>query len=251
MRARADREHGAVQWRGNALCHGELQGREIADQRARKTSEHMGVHSIRLANAARDYEASLKRLVRIPPCSSPSFAEKAAPFLSEELKPSLAPLLETISHLSKQIYCSDKEISRLGRQEYPETAQLRQVSGVGPVTALEYVLVIGNPKRFATSRDVGPYLGLTPQRDQSGDTDRQLRIEPRLPHLSTYHQARPHHLASTDDDRVHGDCALSAGVLRRHTDCSADLLREPQCAPTPFERVSRVRMEAWRIRDEH
>jgi hypothetical protein len=57
--------------------------------------------------------------------------------------------------------------------------------------------------------------------------------------------------ASIGIDRVHGDCALSAGVLRRHTDCSADLFRESQCAPTLFERVSRVRMEAWRIRNEH
>lgn len=128
----------------------------------------------RLINAVRGISKTVG--VRIPPCSSPSFAEKAEPFLKDELKPSLGPLLQTISHLSKQIYCCDKEICRLGRQEYPETAQLRQVSGVGPVTALEYVLVIGDPKRFATSRDVGPYLGLTPKRDQSGDTDHQLRI---------------------------------------------------------------------------
>jgi transposase len=111
----------------------------------------------RLINAVRGISKTVG--VRIPPCSSPSFAAQAEPFLKEELKASLGPLLQTISHLSKQIYCCDKEISRLGRQEYPETAQLRQVSGVGPVTALEYVLVIGDPKRFATSRDVGPYLG--------------------------------------------------------------------------------------------
>ena len=128
----------------------------------------------RLINAVRGISKTVG--VRIPPCSCPSFAAQAEPFLKEELKASLGPLLQTISHLSKQIYCCDKEISRLGRQEYPETAQLRQVSGVGPVTALEYVLVIGDPKRFATSRDVGPYLGLTPKRDQSGDTDHQLRI---------------------------------------------------------------------------
>jgi transposase len=128
----------------------------------------------RLINAVRGISKTVG--VRIPPCSSPSFAKKAAPFINEELKPSLGPLLQTISHLSKQIYCCDKEISRLGRQKYPETAQLRQVSGVGPVTALEFVLLIGDPKRFATSRDVGPYLGLTPKRDQSGDTDHQLKI---------------------------------------------------------------------------
>jgi transposase len=85
-------------------------------------------------------------------------------------------LLNTIEHLSQQIYAFDKEISRLGRQQYPETAQLPQISGVGPVSALEFVLTIGNPQRFAKSRDVGPYLGLTPRRDQSGNTDQQLKI---------------------------------------------------------------------------
>jgi len=50
------------------------------------------------------------------------------------------------------------------------------VPGVGPVTALTFVLSIEDPHRFAKSRDVGPYLGLTPRRDQSGDVDKQLRI---------------------------------------------------------------------------
>ena len=47
---------------------------------------------------------------------------------------------------------------------------------MGPVTTLEVVLTIGDPKRFPKSRDVGLYLGLTPRRDQSGNTDQQLRI---------------------------------------------------------------------------
>jgi transposase len=128
----------------------------------------------RIINAVRGISKATG--LRIPACSSPSFSEKAAPFISDELKPSLAPLLDTIAHLSQQICCFDKEISRLGRQQYPETAQLRQISGVGPVTALEFVLTIGNPKRFVKSRDVGPYLGLTPRRDQSGNTDQQLKI---------------------------------------------------------------------------
>jgi transposase len=128
----------------------------------------------RLINAVR----SISKVVglRIPQCGSPSFVAKATVCISDELKPSLMPLLETIAHLSKQIQEFDKTVETLGRQEYPQTAQLRQISGVGPVTSLEFVLAIGDPKRFAKSRDVGPYLGLTPRRDQSGDTDQQLRI---------------------------------------------------------------------------
>jgi len=44
------------------------------------------------------------------------------------------------------------------------------------VTALAYVLTLEDPGRFAKSRMVGPYLGLTPRLDQSGNTDKQLRI---------------------------------------------------------------------------
>jgi transposase len=128
----------------------------------------------RLINAVRGMSKTVGS--RIPACSTPSFPEHAKSCIPQELKSSLAPLLGTIAHLNQEITSYDKEIARLGRQQYPETAQLRQISGVGPVTALAFVLTIGNPKRFAVSRDVGPYLGLTPRRNQSGNTDHQLKI---------------------------------------------------------------------------
>ncbi len=128
----------------------------------------------RLINAVRGISKAAG--LRIPSSSSGAFVAKAIECLSEELRPSLDPLIETIAHLSKQIKALDLVIENLGREKYPVTAQLRQVAGVGPVTSLEYILTIGNPKRFARSRDVGAYLGLTPRRGQSGETDPQLRI---------------------------------------------------------------------------
>jgi transposase len=47
---------------------------------------------------------------------------------------------------------------------------------VGPITALAFVLVLEDPRRFRTSRSVGAYLGLVPKRRGSGDSDPQLRI---------------------------------------------------------------------------
>jgi len=38
------------------------------------------------------------------------------------------------------------------------------------------LLTIEESTRFDKSRAVGPFLGLTPKRDQSGQTDKQLRI---------------------------------------------------------------------------
>jgi transposase len=70
----------------------------------------------------------------------------------------------------------DREVERLCRERYPETAVLRQVKGVGPVTALAFVLVIEDPNRFGKSRSVGTYLGLCPRRRDSGEQRPQLRI---------------------------------------------------------------------------
>ena len=53
---------------------------------------------------------------------------------------------------------------------------LRQVEGIGPLTALSFVPTLEDPYRFAKSRSVGAYLGLVPARDQSGDRDPQRRI---------------------------------------------------------------------------
>jgi transposase len=54
---------------------------------------------------------------------------------------------------------------------YPETELLRQVEGVGVLTALTFVLTLEDPYRFEKSRAVGAYLGLVPATDQSGDRD--------------------------------------------------------------------------------
>ena len=59
---------------------------------------------------------------------------------------------------------------------YPETALLRHVEGIGPLTALTFVLTVEDPHRFEKSRSVGAYLGLVPTTDRSGDSDPQKRI---------------------------------------------------------------------------
>jgi len=113
---------------------------------------------------------------RLPTCSTESFARRCAEIVPPELQPALQPIFEAIKQLSAQIREFDVKIEELCRDRYPETGRLRQVPGVGPITSLAYVLSIEDPSRFTKSRQVGPFLGLTPKRDQSGDTDKQLRI---------------------------------------------------------------------------
>ena len=69
----------------------------------------------------------------------------------------------------------DRDLRRLAQAE-PTLKRLTSVPGVGPITALAFLTAIDDPSRFKHARDVGPYLGLTPRRYQSGETDRQGRI---------------------------------------------------------------------------
>ena len=113
---------------------------------------------------------------RLPKCSSPSFPKKVEEALPAEVREALLPLVRLAEELSDCIKDYDKRIEKLGREKYEHTELLRQVKGVGPLTSLAYVLTLENPDRFGKSRDVGPYLGLVPQQEDSGDSQPQLRI---------------------------------------------------------------------------
>ena len=113
---------------------------------------------------------------RLPKCSSPSFPHKVEEALPAEVREVLLPLVRLVEALSSCIKEYDETIEKLGNEKYPQTKLLRQVKGVGPITALAYVLTLETPKRFAQSRDVGPYLGLVPKQEDSGDSQPQLRI---------------------------------------------------------------------------
>ena len=62
-------------------------------------------------------------------------------------------------------------------------ARLTQVKGVGPITALTYVLVLEDPHRFRSSRSVGAFVGLKPRQHESGQGQPQLRISKRADEL--------------------------------------------------------------------
>jgi transposase len=114
---------------------------------------------------------------RLPKCSAPSFHKKVPGQLPSELAEVLGPIVETVGSLTEKIKDYDRRIEELAAERYPETRLLRQVSGVGSLTALTFVLTLEDPQRFAESRSVGAYyLGLAPGIDQSGEQDPQKRI---------------------------------------------------------------------------
>lgn len=112
---------------------------------------------------------------RISKCSAEAFARQAACQLPEALRPSLTPLLEVIADLTRRVREMDKEVERM-IEEHPEAVRLQQPGGVGPLTALAYVLAVEDPARFKHSRQVGAYFGLVPKLDDSSDSSPQLHI---------------------------------------------------------------------------
>jgi transposase len=160
------------------LAHrGETAQRDLAMLRARDTvvrARSMLINSARgLVKAAGG---------RLPKCAAEAFHHRAADAVPAELRPALEPLLAATAMLTQQIRAYDRAVEAM-LVRYPETKTLKQLRGVGPLTSLAYVLTIDDPQRFAHSRMVGPYLGLVPRRQQSGDRDPELHITKAGDHL--------------------------------------------------------------------
>jgi len=54
----------------------------------------------------------------------------------------------------------------------PEVLQLMTHPGVGPLTALAFVVIIGTPERFHCGKQIGSYVGLIPSEDSSAGRQR-------------------------------------------------------------------------------
>jgi len=123
---------------------------------------------------------TLKSLgIRLSSPNSNCFARHARVELAGEHADILAliePSLVVIDAMTAQIKELDREIEELAATSYPETEYLTQITGIGTITSLTFILTIYDPTRFRRPRDIGAYLGLVPKRDQSGDTDKQMRI---------------------------------------------------------------------------
>ena len=112
---------------------------------------------------------------RLQNCDADTVKESMAEGLSEETQKVIGPLLKSVEEVTKQIHRFDREIEEIEKR-YPVTKLLQQVYGVGPLIALVFILTIEDPHRFAHSRDVGPYLGLTRKQRDSGDSRPELGI---------------------------------------------------------------------------
>jgi transposase len=80
-------------------------------------------------------------------------------------------LLTQLDQLDEQIAGLD-QVVRQEAEQRPEVVRLMTHPGVGPQTALAFVLTIGEVKRFARAKQVSSYLGLIPREHSSGGKQR-------------------------------------------------------------------------------
>lgn len=80
-------------------------------------------------------------------------------------------LLELLDRLNPTIEELTAAVEQEARKR-PDVLRLMTHPGVGPLTALAYVLIIGTPKRFPCGKQIGNYVGMIPNEDSSAGKQR-------------------------------------------------------------------------------
>ena len=86
------------------------------------------------------------------------------------LSASASTLLRAREQLRAELAALDTMITGLAKHD-DVCRLMTTMPGVGPIVALTVRSAIDDPTRFARSKDVGPWAGLTPRRTQSGEMD--------------------------------------------------------------------------------
>jgi transposase len=80
-------------------------------------------------------------------------------------------LLELLDRMNPTIEELTAAVEREAKKRH-EVLRLMTHPGVGPITALAYVLIIGTPERFPRGKQIGTYVGMIPCEDSSAAKQR-------------------------------------------------------------------------------
>jgi transposase len=145
-----------------------------------------------------------------PRCDADNFADAVSEMnLPADVRATIQPLVASIRCLSLQIKELEVQLRDFAQQQEVTTRWL-EVPGIGRLTAVSVLLAVEDPRRFARARDAGPFAGLTPRLEQSGNVQRMGRI-------SKLGDARTRTLlvqAALSMMRSKQDCALKAWALK-------------------------------------
>ena len=96
----------------------------------------------------------------------------------QSLQMIFASLITVHETVCLEVTAIDAKVQRLAK-DTPLARRLTSIPGVGPIVSLSFIATIDDVTRFGKATDVGAYLGLTPRRYQSGETDWSGRISKR------------------------------------------------------------------------
>ncbi|MET4331301.1 transposase [Bradyrhizobium sp. i1.15.2] len=150
-----------------------------------KSEESQKIRAILVARSRlmrRDIENQIRSLIKecgllFPGAIGQQFRNQVSELLGVDhlLLSVISPLLSIHENVCQQQGKFDNEVRRLAKLD-ETTRRLMTVPGVGVVTALTFRHTIDDPSRFRSASTVGAYLGLTPRRSQSGETDSNGKI---------------------------------------------------------------------------
>jgi transposase len=147
-----------------------------------KSEESQKIRSIlvarsRLVSIRRDLENQVRSMLKeygllFSRAIGAQFRQQVFELLEDghQLRSVVEPLMAIHEQVCQEQVKLDNEVRRLARAD-ETTKRLMTVPGVGVVTALTFRHTVDDPTRFSSATKVGAYLGLTPRRKQSGETD--------------------------------------------------------------------------------
>lgn len=82
-------------------------------------------------------------------------------------------LRESLKHINKQIYQLEQElVSLIAKSALKKKMEvITSIKGVGPITALELILITGNFKKLTTAKKAAAYAGSVHIRTRVGTLD--------------------------------------------------------------------------------
>ena len=114
--------------------------------------------------------------VRVQSCAAGYFRRHVEEMrLPGHLRAATRPLLEVLTLLDEQLVRADKELAEVAARE-PVISRLCLIPGVGPVTSITFVAILGEFSRFSSAKQVRAYLGLVPKEDSSGERKQRGHI---------------------------------------------------------------------------
>ena len=122
-----------------------------------------------------DLELSLRGVLRnfglkTGPVSKKRYDERVRELATgnKMLMATAEPILRALTALRKELDLMEKQVRGMARNN-SVCRLLMTMPGVGPIVALTFATAIDDPTRFRKSKDIGPWAGLTPSRDESGE----------------------------------------------------------------------------------